>query len=191
MARTKSFDPTEVLEKIQRLFLARGFNGTSVDDLVNASGLSRSSLYDTFGDKEQMFARSLANYRNHNTQLMIVKIQESTDIRQTIQEIYDYLREDARLQKKLGCLMVNTAIELAPHQKKISYLVAENMNTLHATLTTALLQAQNRNEISNRVSPESLATLIITTVNGLRVAEKWGTEDKTYQQVMQIVLNLL
>lgn len=191
MARTKSFKETEVLDKIQRLFLANGFNGTSVDDLVHASGLSRSSLYDTFGDKESLFISALSKYRAENTQTMIEKIQKSHDIKQTIREIFEYIEEDSKQQKKLGCMMVNTAVELAPHDKKVGALVDENMTSIHRVLSQALKKAQATGEISKQFSSEAIATLILTTINGLRVAEKWGSNEKVYKQVMQLVLSKL
>ena len=190
MARTKAFDQTEVLRKIQKLFWDKGFNGTSVDDLVNTSGLSRSSLYDTFGDKENLFIASLELYRKENTAEMVERINHSKDVRQTISEIFDYILTDSRNNDRLGCLMVNTAIELAPHDKKIAKAVDENMAVLHEAMIKLIRRAQAKGEISNLHSPEALSTMVLTAINGLRVAEKWGTEEKTYKRVKEVILAL-
>lgn len=191
MARTKSFDQTEVLKKIQKLFQDKGFNGTSVDDLVNASGLSRSSLYDTFGDKESLYIASLELYRAQNTAELVEKINQSTDARKTITEIFDYILTDSRNSDRLGCLMVNTAIELAPHEKKIAKAVDENMTVFQDAMIKLIRKAQAKGEVSKTYSPESLSTMILTAINGLRVAEKWGTEEKTYKRVKELILSLL
>ncbi len=190
MARTKAFNQTEVLQKIQELFLHKGFNGTSVDDLVNASGLSRSSLYDTFGDKEHLFAETLLMYRKGNTQTMIEEIQNSSDIKKTVADILDFILQDSHTKKKLGCMMVNTAIELAPHQKKISKLIDEEMKLLQKTLATVIRKEQSQNKVSKKQSADALAALVITCINGLRVAEKWGAEDKMFKEVKDIALSL-
>ncbi len=190
MSRTKSFNQTEVLEKIQKLFLSKGFNGTSVDDLVQVSGLSRSSLYDTFGDKETLFATTLKMYREGNMQSMEEQINSSTDIRKTIAEIFDFIYEDSLTHKKLGCMMVNTAIELAPHQKKISKLIDEEMLQLKEALANAIQKAQSQKKVSKKNSPQALASMIITCINGLRVAEKWGADEKMYHEVKETALSL-
>lgn len=190
MARTKAFNQTEVLQKIQELFLSKGFNGTSVDDLVNASGLSRSSLYDTFGDKEHLFAETLLMYRKGNTQTMIEEIQNSTDIKKTVGGILDFILKDSHTKKKLGCMMVNTAIELAPHQKKISKLIDEEMRLLQKTLACVIRKEQSQNRVSKKQSADALAAMVITCINGLRVAEKWGAEDKMFKEVKDIALSL-
>ena len=190
MARTKAFDQTEVLKKIQKLFWDKGFNGTSVDDLVNTSGLSRSSLYDTFGDKEALFIASLELYRQENTRQMVEMIEQSNDVRQTVTEIFDYILEDSRNHHRLGCLMVNTAIELAPHEKKIAKAVDENMTVIHDAMVKLIRRSQAKGELSKTHSPEALSTMVLTSVNGLRVAEKWGTEEKTYKRVREIILSL-
>jgi TetR/AcrR family transcriptional repressor of nem operon len=190
MARTKAFDQTEVLKKIQKLFWDKGFNGTSVDDLVNASGLSRSSLYDTFGDKEALFIASLRLYRQENTRQMVDMIEQSTDVRKTVAEIFDYILEDSRDNQRLGCLMVNTAIELAAHEKKIAKAVDENMVVIHEAMVRLIRRSQAKGELRKTHSPEALSTMVLTSVNGLRVAEKWGTEEKTYKRVKEMVLSL-
>jgi TetR/AcrR family transcriptional repressor of nem operon len=190
MSRNKSFNQTEVLTKIQELFSHKGFNGTSVDDLVQASGLSRSSLYDTFGDKENLFAETFLLYRNASTREMIHEIESSTDIKKTIAAIFESIYEDSLNKKKLGCMMVNTAIELAPHQKKISKLIDDEMAMIQNALTTAIHKAQSQNKVSKKKSADALANLVITCINGLRVAEKWGAKDKIYKDVSQTVISL-
>ena len=64
MPRVKLFDEKEVLTKAMNLFWRKGYSATSVQDLVNHLGINRGSLYDTFGNKEQLFNQSLALYRN-------------------------------------------------------------------------------------------------------------------------------
>jgi len=190
MARTKAFDQTEVLKKIQKLFWDRGFNGTSVDDLVQASGLSRSSLYDTFGDKEALFNAVLKLYRQESTQQLLDLIERSTDIKKTVGEIFEVVRTTSQCKERMGCLMVNTAIELAPHEKKVSKLVEESMEATQLSLVKAIKKAQTKGNVSKKYSAEGLAILTLTSINGLRVAEKWGTDESTYKQVKEVVLSM-
>jgi len=191
MARTKAFEETEVLDKIQKLFWRKGFNGTSVDDLVKESGLSRSSLYDTFGDKEKLFHLSLKKYRDENTSQMLTMIEGSNDIKKTIQSIFDYVFDDIEEQNKLGCLMVNTAIELAPHKTKIAKMVDENMEVLHAALTHKIKQAQKARQVKTNLDASAFAALLINTLNGIRVGERHQFDKKKQKSAAKLIIDLL
>lgn len=87
-------------------------------------------------------------------------------------------------------MMVNTAIELAPHQKKISKLIDEEMKLLQKTLASVIRKEKSQNKVSKKQSADALAAMVITCINGLRVAEKWGAEDKMFKEVKDIALSL-
>jgi TetR/AcrR family transcriptional repressor of nem operon len=191
MARIKAFEETEVLNKIQKLFLRKGFNGTSVDDLVKESGLSRSSLYDTFIDKENLFLLSLTLYRIVNTNTIVKQIEESSDIKKTISYLFDNIIAESQQKKKYGCLMVNTAIELAPHNKKVCKVVDDNMEAMHAALLKKIKQAQAAGKINKNTDAYSLTSLIITCIAGMRVGERHNQIQKKQIAVKQLIESLL
>jgi TetR/AcrR family transcriptional regulator, transcriptional repressor for nem operon len=191
MARTREFEENEVLEKAVKLFSEKGYNGISMQELVDGLGINRSSIYDSFGDKQDLFIASLKYYRQVNTQQMLSLIEQSKDMKKTIQDIFVHVRtESVNVKSAASCMMVNTTVELAPHEKKIFTIVFDNMSAVQEGLAKAIKAAQARNEVSKENSAEALASAVLTAINGLRVAARWGAEKKVYDDVMKLTLSL-
>jgi TetR/AcrR family transcriptional repressor of nem operon len=192
MARTKTFDEVEILDRAIALFGEHGYNGISMQELVDGLGINRSSLYDTFGDKEALYVATLKHYRSERTRKMVDLIQQSDDVRATLKNILDFVISDSLDPKsKTGCMMVNTAVELAPHQKKLATLVSENMTAIEEALTQALKRAQADRQISKRHNATALAHVIANAINGFRVAAKYGADRKLYDNVVHVLMSLL
>lgn len=192
MVRTKVFNETEVLEKAVKLFWCKGFNGTSAQDLVDGLGISRSSLYDTFGDKRTLFIRALQHYRAHAAKELITMIKESNNIANTIEHIFKMAVKDS-LEDKLskGCFVVNTTIELAPHDKDIAAIINQNMLDIEKALTLAIKKGQENGSFTNKHSAQSLSRFIFNTISGLRVAAKSNADSKVFNDVVNVTLSVL
>ncbi|MDX1606918.1 MAG: helix-turn-helix domain-containing protein, partial [Candidatus Competibacterales bacterium] len=123
MARTKAFDRTEVLERAMTLFWRQGYEATSIQDLVAHTGVNRASLYATYGDKRTLFGAALAHYRDVVSARRMRQLTEpgagKAAIRRFFRELIEYSLGEGH---PLGCLLANSAIELAPHDPA---LVAE------------------------------------------------------------------
>src|ERR1700733_563742 len=114
MARTKDFDETQVLAKAIKLFWQKGYNGTSMQDLVDALGISRSSLYDTFGDKHQLYIKALESYEQAETAKRNKALDKSIPARTAIRQLLDYTLQDLISDKQhKGCFLTNAAVENA------------------------------------------------------------------------------
>src|ERR1700758_1767481 len=110
MARTKDFDEDEVLAKAMNLFWLKGYNATSMQDLVDGLGISRSSLYDTFGDKHALFVRSLENYRQGVALKMQNILNEAPTAKDAVRGLLDLTtRELLSDAEHKGCFLVNAA----------------------------------------------------------------------------------
>ena len=127
MARTKDFDESEVLAKAIKLFWQKGYNGTSMQDLVDGLGISRSSIYDTFGDKHQLYLKALGTYRQNaigvRDQILHASVPAKAAIRQLMDLTIDQMIRD---KQHKGCFLVNSAVENAPHDKEINAIVCQN-----------------------------------------------------------------
>jgi TetR/AcrR family transcriptional repressor of nem operon len=192
MARTKVFDEEIVLNKAVNLFWEKGFNGTSAQDLVDELGISRSSLYDTYGDKYQLFKNSLLQYRKKFAGAMIEMIEKSNDYEKTLKDIFQYVVTES-LQEKCskGCFMVNSSIELAPHNSEIAEIVNDNMKDIEEALFRLIKKGQDIGQFSTSHSARSLARFIFNTISGLRVASKSGTEKKIFDDIVKVTLSAL
>lgn len=192
MARTKVFNEEEVLNKAVQLFWEKGFNGTSAQDLVDVLGISRSSLYDTYGDKNRLFISSLLQYRKLFAGSMIQMIANSTNYRKTITDIFAYILKDSLHEKcSKGCFMVNSAIELASHDEEVLKIVQANNLDIENALTDLIHKGQEEGQFSKEHTARSMARFLFNTVSGLRVASKSGTEKKVFDDIVKVALSAL
>ena len=118
MARPREFEREEVVRKALAVFWRQGYQATSVQDLVGATGLNRGSLYGTFGDKHGLFLEAVEYYRTNVTAQRLARLEEPGPARDRIatffKEVIEFSVGEGRL---LGCLMTNAAIERAPHDR--------------------------------------------------------------------------
>lgn len=192
MARVKEFDEQEALGKALEIFWSKGYNGTSMQDLLDGLGISRSSLYDTYGDKRTLFISVLEHYRKTQAQAMIEKIEQSTDIVQTLREmLYQILTSDTAEKMKYGCFVVNTIIELAPHDEEINALVAGNQKDIEQVIYKAIQKGQQKGQVTKKHSAKTLAKFILNTLTGLRVTVKANTDKKAIAEIIEVALSVL
>ncbi len=192
VARPRTFEREEVVEKALSVFWRQGYQATSVQDLVEATGLNRGSLYDTFGDKHGLFLEAVEHYRSHVSARRLAKLEEPGPAREKIatyfKEVIEFSVGEGRL---LGCLMTNSAIELAPHDRDTRLAVAANMAAMEATFRRVLTRARKEGEIAAGKSPADLARFLTATANGLRVMAKVAPERAALRSVVRIALESL
>jgi TetR/AcrR family transcriptional repressor of nem operon len=193
MARTKEFNEDQALDKAIEIFWHKGYNGTSAQDLVTYLGLSRSSLYDTFGDKQKLFAQSLQRYQK-NAQDQIVRLfDESANIKETLQGIFKQaVIESLEDRITKGCFMVNSSVELAIHDEEIGKIVKNNSRIMEEVFTNAVQKGQNAGHISSKIGARALARFIFNTYSGIRVLARTGERDKdVYDDIVKAMFSLL
>src|SRR5579859_4715883 len=157
MARTKDFDEDEVLQKAMNLFWHKGYNGTSMQDLVDGLGISRSSMYDTFGDKHTLFMRSLENYKKIATAEMKTIVDNAPTAKAAIRRMFEYtVTELLRDDQHKGCFLVNAGVEMAPHDTEVNKMLCENDRQLEHYFNEAIKKGQSSGEISNEQSSHAL-----------------------------------
>lgn len=192
MSRTKVFNEAEVLEKAVQVFWCKGYNGTSAQDLVDELGISRSSLYDTFGDKRSLFIKALQHYRSVAAKGLIEMISNSNDIEKTIEQIFRVaVKESVEDKLSKGCFIVNTTIELAPHDKEIASIIDQNMNDVENALCEAIKKGQAEGVFSRKQPALSLARFLFNSISGLRVAAKSGADKHVFDDIVKVNLSTL
>jgi TetR/AcrR family transcriptional repressor of nem operon len=191
MARNKAFDETTVLNKALNIFQEKGYCATSIDDLVKSIGINRASLYDTFGDKHQLFIESLQRYRNQQARFMIDLLENTASVKEAIQQILQGVLQGAISDKDKGCFVVNTAVEFATRDTAILQIVKNNLDTIETALALAIEKGQATGEIQSNQPPEALAKFVLATINGMRVAEKAGYEKAYFEAIIGVVESVL
>jgi TetR/AcrR family transcriptional repressor of nem operon len=192
MARPKNFDEEKVLEKALQLFWCKGYNATSVQDLVDHLCINRASLYDTYGDKRELFVAALKKYRTTMAAALIQTINESSSIKETLKKILD-LTVDETISDKLhkGCFMVNSTVELLPHDTQILQIIADNAKDVEEAFYKAILKGQTTGEISTRHDAKALSRFFMNTVNGIRVAAKTNPSKDMLEDIVKVSLAVL
>lgn len=192
MSRAKAFNQSDILDKAMQLFWCKGYNGTSVQELVGALGISRSSMYDTFGDKHQLYIAALQHYRNQLAHIMLDMILNSSNIKATIRQIFTFAMQESLADKlRKGCFMVNSAVEAAPHHPDIAALVQHNMQDIEDAFFQAIHKGQEKGDISHKHDARALARFLMNGVNGLRIAAKYGADRKTFEDIIEVNLSVL
>lgn len=192
MARTREFDLETVLNSAVDLFWQQGFYATSANDLVNHLGLSRSSLYDTFGDKRNLYLQALHQYRKQVIGKQLYLIETSTDLRETIETIFNlFLEQDLDAFNPKGCLLVNAATELAHTNEDVAAIVKGNQWDVQKAWEMAIKKAQEEGQLGASKNPISLAASIYNTMVGFRVGLKTAQEPATLEGVINETLHLL
>lgn len=189
MARTKEFNEDQVLDKAIEIFWHKGYNGTSAQDLVTHLGLSRSSLYDTFGDKQKLFSQSLQRYQKQSQDQIMKLLEDSQNIKETLHDIFKQAVVESledRITK--GCFMVNSSVELAMHNEEIAKIVKSNSRKMEEVFTNAVKKGQEAGTISKQHKPSVLARFIFNNYSGIRVLARAGERDK---QVYDDIVNTL
>jgi len=179
MARTKDFDENEVLCKAIQIFWHKGYNGTSMQDLVDGLGISRSSLYDTYTDKHTLFVKALESYQDTGAGKIQEIINNSTSAKATIKQLLEFVINELLGDKQQkGCFMVNAEVEVAPHDAEINDLVCKNDQQMEDAFYLVIKKGQDSGEIKKDQDARALSRFIFNTVKGIRVTAK-STSDRT------------
>lgn len=185
--RTKDFDPDDIADAAMQVFWQRGYAATSVQDLVDGTGLSRSSLYGTFENKQGLFQHALRRYEavtTSNVELLSGPGRARDLVRQLLLRIVQDELSDAG---RRGCLVANAALELAGHDETVAERVAGNFQRLQKALEKLILRGQQEGDITDSKKPRALARFVLNTVQGLRVLGKGSSAPQRRQCLMDVV----
>jgi TetR/AcrR family transcriptional repressor of nem operon len=192
MARTKDFDESEVLEKAIKLFWRKGYNGTSMQDLVDGLGISRSSIYDTFGDKHQLYLKALCSYRQTQIkirdQILNASVPAKAAIRQLMNLTIDQMLRD---KQHKGCFLVNSAVENASHDKETSAIVCQNDQEVENAFYEVVKRGQTNGEIASKQDPRALARFLFNNIVGIQVTAKSATDKAAFNDVVCLTMSVL
>lgn len=173
VAGTKQFDEDQAVDRALELFWRRGYEGTSVRDLMDSTGLGQGSLYGTFGDKHGLFLRTLDRYAELTTCQVVERLEADGPVRPAIRSMLRDMADDALCDpERKGCLFVNAAAELLPHDAE----AGERIEVAFARIEDALCAAVRRGQVSGEIAEgrdaRTVARFLLTAVQGLRVVGK-------------------
>lgn len=185
MSRPRRFTEAEVLDAAMERFWQHGYAATSVRDLGQAMGLGSASLYNTFGDKQALFAAALDRYLDRNMRARIARVEASLPPRAAIAAFLDdIVRVSLEDPARRGCLLVNTALEVAPHDGAVGAAVAARLEELEGFFARCVAAGQAAGSIAPG-GAEDRARLLLSTVMGLRVLARARPERTLLEGVVR------
>jgi TetR/AcrR family transcriptional repressor of nem operon len=192
MARTKDFNKEEVLEKALNIFWQKGYNGTSMQDLVDGLGISRSSMYDTYTDKYSLFIKALERYSEKAFQELTRQFNGTASPKAAIKSIFQMIVDESLFDKDHhGCFAVNACAENAPDDKTVTRIINENLKVAEEFFYQVIKKGQESGEIANRTDARALARFLINNISGIRIAAKAGVDKKVYEDIVNVTLSVL
>ncbi|MEU4474957.1 helix-turn-helix domain-containing protein [Micromonospora sp. NPDC023888] len=192
MARTKEFDPDAALRAALDLFWERGYEATSMADLVEHLGVARASIYATFGNKHDLYLKALDRYGDLVDPTLLRALSQPGPALPAVRALVErYAREAGDDSGRRGCFIVNTAVEVAPHDRQAARRVAASWDFLETAMTSALIRAQAQGELAPGKDPRALARLLLVLMQGIRVVGKVSGEPRRLRDAATQALALL
>ena len=189
MAGKKSFVPEQVLDKAIDLFWKQGYEGVSIEDLVQRMGVGRGSLYDTFGDKHALYLAALSRYLAKN-QGPVLALPEQMGPLSEILERFFYACIEQLLSDpaRRGCFLVNATIEMAPHDPEVTTIVQSALQAIEEGFYRLLIKAQVAGDLSWTDEPHQLAHFLLGTLVSIRVLARGQQGRRVLQDVVETAL---
>jgi len=191
MGRNRNFIEEEILDKAIMLFQQQGYSNTSPEQLVKALGLSRSSLYSTFGDKRGLLIRALRRYQQLTAEVLENIKSENVEPLEGISRIFDVSIKGCYYPGMPGgCFLVNSIIEFGPEDNGPLEIVQESYMDCRAALLHFLTSAKKNNPKYKSLITETAADYLINAISGIAVSAKAGMNESTCRRMAELNLSI-
>lgn len=192
MPRPKEFNPDDVIEKAMQVFWHKGYEATSMEDLLNAMDLNRGSLYDTFGDKRQLFLKVIDRYCTTFASSKFSLLDQPGPALPTLRRFISGMIEGGLADpQRRGCLIANTVMELSPHENEIAGTLRQALKMVEDTFFNVLARAKQQGELKDDKDPRALARFLTTMMQGTIVMIKAGASADVVKQTVETALSIL
>ncbi|GGN86593.1 TetR/AcrR family transcriptional regulator [Nocardia rhizosphaerihabitans] len=173
MARTKEFDPDVVLDRALDLFWQRGYETTSIADLIDHLGIARGCIYATFGSKHELFMKALQRHLEIVDARVTAELARPGPALPAIRGLIDrFVNESCAENRFLGCLVTTAAVELAARDADVARLVESSWARTETALFSALSRARAQEELPPDADTRAMARFLLVFFQGVWVLER-------------------
>lgn len=188
----KSFDVAKTLDKAMQAFWAHGYEATSMQDLVDCTGLNRGSLYATYGDKRTLFLAALRMYDESMCRKLLADLEARYAPREAVRRLFlAFLAQGPGKDGSRGCFLTNTALELAPHDPEIGRIVARAQKRIEAFFARMIRKGKVQGAIAAQVRPAKTARGLLASLIGLVVLTRSRPERTLLQTIVDDAIRRL
>jgi TetR/AcrR family transcriptional repressor of nem operon len=181
----KQFDTNEVLDKAMQAFWSRGYEATSLQDLVDRTGINRGSLYATYRDKHALFLAALRRYEETIHLKRLLDLESRYDAREAIRRSFLAFTRQASEGGRRGCFLTNTALELAQHDPEAGKIVAEAQKKTEAWFARVIRKGKAEGEVAPHVKPEEAAAALLASLIGISVLARSRPERALLHSIVE------
>ena len=191
MGRHKAFDEDRAIDAAVDRFWSR-IEATSVRDLATDMGIGGASLYNAFGDKRALFARSLERYVNRTARERIARLEASGQAKDCIAAfVAEIIERSLKDRDRKGCLLVNSALEVAPHDADLGQVVAGYLDEIRAFFRRNIVRAQASSSMSRDLDADEVSGHLLGVVLGIRVLARTRPDRASLESIARPALRLL
>lgn len=191
MGRPAEFDEAEALERAMSAFWKGGYDATGLDDLVEATGIGRQSLYNTFGDKRGLFLRCLRLYQERGARALRSHLEGERPVDRAFASLFESILREGDEEKRRGCFMINAAMELAPRDVEVGDLIARHQRVLEDVFTAALAGGVERGELAKDLDARAVGRFLVGTLLGMTVLAKSDPRSDAAADMVRVALQAL
>ena len=192
MPRLKEFNPDDALDKAMQVFWHKGYEATSMEDLLTAMDLNRGSLYDTFGDKRKLFLKVMDRYCTTFVGPKLFLLDQPGPALATLRRfILGMIEGGLADPQRRGCFISNTVMELSPHEQEIAGTLRLALRMVEDTFFKVLARAKEQGELKDDKDPRALARFLTTMMQGTVVMIKAGMSADVVKQTAETGLSIL
>lgn len=192
MARPREFDEVVALDSAVETFREKGYEAASLMDLLKAMNLSKSSLYNSFGTKHELFLAAIDHYSKKAEDRLSQRLSSSFSSKDGIRKAFDGIVEDiVENGDRRGCLLHNSAIEVLPHDPEAGQHIERGVNRMKDAFTNAVREGQRRGEFSADKNADELGNYLVMSQMGLRSVGRVTTERYKLDQMVNCVMKAI
>lgn len=192
MPKVETFDKAQVLKQATLVFHEKGYNAASMQDLVDATGLNRSSIYNSFGGKLNLFMACLKSYKEDNFNKINERISNADNGLKAIELLLElYLEDILQDNRDMGCLLTNCATEMGNQEPLISKFLDANMTSFIDFLTDLIGKAQEEGIINNKRTASEYALYMYSSIQGFRTTGILFSKKKDLKILIETILQTL
>ena len=192
MVRTRGFDEQQALDGAMHLFWERGYTAASLDQLLDATDLSKSSFYETFGNKRELLLAAVRRYHKQFIDPLVEPLRRDdagrAEIEGMLRGMVTHLLTDAGQR---GCLVNNCLVELGPHDETVRDAARAVRDRIEDAFAAAVASGQKNGSITSKERPRALGRFLVNTVSGMNVAAKWRPAKAALDDIVRVALRAL
>ncbi len=192
MARPRGFEPSEALEKAMHLFWQKGYQDTSMADLVEVTGVSRYGFYNEFGDKHDLFVKAMEHYANTTISNALSPMETTESSLPQIHQYFENLLVPVETGQALnGCLIGNSTLQLPSTDHALTHLINAHYARMRAAFLNALQNAIQKGELRADADAEGYADFLVGVANGYLICIRTNMSPEAIIQFIRVSLQRL